>query len=186
MLHIGGNSNSLSVSGGSDGWSWRYDGGNEIYSTVNLSSEYLLTFVRPAGGDFSSASFFIYGIEQTRTSGGNDNGLPSSNELIFTVGSNSDGTRTFYNGAIGEIIVTESDSNDMRQKTEGYLAQKWGLGANLPNSHPFKMILHYLVWIPMAHLPPIKLSTTRPMIVITPSLFLQQTIITLLLTKISL
>ena len=138
MLHIGGDSNSLSVGGGSDGWSWRYDGGNEIYSTVNLGSEYVLAYVRPAGGDFSSASFFIYGIEQTRTNGGNDNGLPSSNETVFTVGSNSDGSRTFYNGAIGEIIVTDSDSNEIRQKTEGYLAQKWGLGANLPSSHPFK------------------------------------------------
>ena len=31
-------------------------GGNEIYSTVN-QIEYVLAYVRPAGGDFASASF---------------------------------------------------------------------------------------------------------------------------------
>jgi hypothetical protein len=44
-------------------------------------------------------------------------------------------------GAIGEIIVTASVLSTLnRQKTEGYLAHKWGLTANLPNDHPYKTV----------------------------------------------
>jgi hypothetical protein len=44
-------------------------------------------------------------------------------------------------GAIGEIIVTASVLSTLnRQKVEGYLAHKWGLTANLPNDHPFKLV----------------------------------------------
>ena len=43
-------------------------------------------------------------------------------------------------GAIGEIIVTASVLSALnRQKIEGYLAHKWGLTANLPNDHPYKV-----------------------------------------------
>ena len=179
ILQIGGDSYSLAVSAGSDGWSWRYTGGNEIYSSVNLSSEYLLTFVRPAGGDFSSASFFIYGIEQTRTNGYNDNRFPSNNESVYTIGSKFGGNDWYYNGTIGEIIVTDSDSNEIRQKTEGYLAQNGDLEQIYLIPILSKMILHYLVWMPTVHSPSTKFLTSKQMIVITPLLFLQQTITTL-------
>jgi hypothetical protein len=43
-------------------------------------------------------------------------------------------------GAIGEIIVTASVLSTLnRQKIEGYLAHKWGLTANLPSNHPYKV-----------------------------------------------
>jgi hypothetical protein len=35
---------------------------------------------------------------------------------------------------VSSVITTES-----RQKIEGYLAHKWGLTANLPNDHPYKI-----------------------------------------------
>jgi hypothetical protein len=42
-------------------------------------------------------------------------------------------------GNIGEVLVFDTILTDSeRQKIEGYLAWKWGLQANLPNSHPFK------------------------------------------------
>jgi hypothetical protein len=41
-------------------------------------------------------------------------------------------------GNIAEIIIYESTlTNDQRQIVEGYLAWKWGLNNNLPNTHPF-------------------------------------------------
>ena len=39
---------------------------------------------------------------------------------------------------IGELIVVSTQSVDTRQRTEGYLAHKWGLTANLPSNHPYK------------------------------------------------
>ena len=66
--------------------------------------------------------------------------------------SNNFGTLThgFYlssrsNGAViaqelGEIVITRSAlDTTTRQKLEGYLAHKWGLTANLPGDHPFKV-----------------------------------------------
>lgn len=43
------------------------------------------------------------------------------------------------NADIYEIVVVGSIvSTDDRQKTEGYLAHKWGLAGSLPNDHPYK------------------------------------------------
>lgn len=44
-----------------------------------------------------------------------------------------------YNGKFAEIVITNTAlSTADRQRLEGYLAWKWGLGANLPSGHPFK------------------------------------------------
>lgn len=40
---------------------------------------------------------------------------------------------------MGEVICVLSSSVDQREKIEGYLAHKWGLTANLPSDHPFKI-----------------------------------------------
>ena len=36
------------------------------------------------------------------------------------------------------IVLTSAPSTDLRQKIEGYLANKWGTGAKLPSDHPYK------------------------------------------------
>jgi hypothetical protein len=51
----------------------------------------------------------------------------------------SGGLRGSFFGNICEIIVyTVALSTTQRQNIEGYLAQKWGLTANLPAGHPYK------------------------------------------------
>ena len=46
----------------------------------------------------------------------------------------------FLNGFIAEVVVTDTLlPTDDRQKLEGYLAWKWGLVANLPSGHPYKI-----------------------------------------------
>jgi len=48
-------------------------------------------------------------------------------------------TNTYYQGIVSEIIFTNpSIDGFVRQQTEGYLAWKWGLQAQLPASHPYK------------------------------------------------
>ncbi len=45
-----------------------------------------------------------------------------------------------WRGKIAEIIIlTTVPSTYERNRLEGYLAHKWGLTANLPNDHPFKV-----------------------------------------------
>lgn len=45
----------------------------------------------------------------------------------------------FLNGEVGEFLVYQGAVSDFsRQQIEGYLAWKWGLQANLPNTNPYK------------------------------------------------
>jgi hypothetical protein len=47
----------------------------------------------------------------------------------------------FFDGKIAEIVLLPLVADTTtRQKTEGYLAHKWGLTANLPAGHPYKTI----------------------------------------------
>ena len=42
-------------------------------------------------------------------------------------------------GDVAEIIfISGAITTDIRERTEGYLAHKWGLTANLPSDHPYK------------------------------------------------
>jgi len=56
----------------------------------------------------------------------------------LTLGSWSGHVTVFFNGIIGEFIITSGLSTGDRQKIEGYLSHKWGLEGNLPSSHPYK------------------------------------------------
>jgi len=47
----------------------------------------------------------------------------------------------YFIGHVHEIIwIRQSLDLDTRQKIEGYLAHKWGLTANLPAGHPYKLV----------------------------------------------
>ena len=50
------------------------------------------------------------------------------------------GSTEYYQGNICELILIGSvPATDTRQRMEGYLAHKWGLTANLPANHPYKV-----------------------------------------------
>jgi len=59
--------------------------------------------------------------------------LSLDNEIGWTISAGA------FQGYVGEIVTYPSGLSDNdRQKVEGYLAWKWGLQANLPNSQPYK------------------------------------------------
>jgi hypothetical protein len=64
---------------------------------------------------------------------------PAGNEsIITTVGNNSAGLQAY--GQLHELIIYSTTlSLFQRQPVEGYLAWKWGLQANLPGNHPYKL-----------------------------------------------
>ena len=72
----------------------------------------------------------------TRQTSGN-----TSNPVLNQIGRQGISAAFNYtNGFIAEIIVGRFDINDAdRQKVEGYLAHKWGLTADLPADHPYKV-----------------------------------------------
>lgn len=73
---------------------------------------------------------------------GANNSATRTNSFVTTVNGLLGKDASSYSSArIGEIIVAPSNlSTADRQKTEGYLAWKWGLSANLPSNHPYKSL----------------------------------------------
>ena len=64
FLEIGGGSHHLAVSTGSEGWSWRHNGGQERYGNTAVNTDYLLAWERPANGNYASSKFYLNGVEQ--------------------------------------------------------------------------------------------------------------------------
>jgi len=66
--------------------------------------------------------------------------LATNTGVSFLIG--RDGQASSYmNGQAAEVVFIESALSTLnRQKIEGYLAHKWGLTANLPNDHPYKLV----------------------------------------------
>lgn len=65
---------------------------------------------------------------------------PSTVTQSWGIGHNIVTANRSWNGPIGEVIASPGVlSVTDRQKVEGYLAWKWGLVANLPITHPYKL-----------------------------------------------
>ena len=62
----------------------------------------------------------------------------ANTESVWAVGANTNNTEAALMDLYELIVVNGTVSTDTRQKTEGYLAWKWGLQASLPNDHPYK------------------------------------------------
>ena len=106
-----------------------------------------------SGGFFLSSAFTTTGDAFTGRLNGSSSfvtastigGYSSSNtrypSTIRGIGYRFSGNSIYWSGQLWEIIVTPSYlSLATTQRIEGYLAHKWGLGANLPNDHPYKTI----------------------------------------------
>lgn len=64
-------------------------------------------------------------------------GATDTTNTMFLMGNNLFNER--FNGYIGEYLLYNNYITPyQRQKTEGYLAWKWGLQSNLPTIHPFR------------------------------------------------
>jgi hypothetical protein len=89
----------------------------------------------------TAAQKILHGINGTTPTGSNSNSnIPSTGNPAFTLQLGTAGNGIWpMVGFLGEICIFSgilSASN--RQLTEGYLAWKWGLQANLPSGHPYK------------------------------------------------
>jgi hypothetical protein len=120
----------------------------DLYATVSSTTDSLTNrgnrWIRIAQRAYSD------GVANHWTNGTQD----MTNEVVGaqTAGntSDTDSLRTeIFNGVaalpvgsqLSEIVLTHSTmTNEDRQKLEGYLAHKWGLTANLPANHPYKIV----------------------------------------------
>jgi hypothetical protein len=81
------------------------------------------------------------GIDATRTTSADSDVMTSSDIGWYRNPSGAFVNQYSFRGQIGEIIMSLTALNDTtRQRVEGYLAHKWGLTANLPAGHPYKLV----------------------------------------------
>lgn len=104
--------------------------GSVVPITVSQNQEFLLC----ASTDSSTLSLFANGA---LTANNTQTVNASSDSQNFFGAGNGPGPYTDCD--FGEIIIYNTAlSTAARQRTEGYLAWKWGLVSSLPNGHPFK------------------------------------------------
>jgi hypothetical protein len=132
---------------------------SNVYFNLAQTPDYkvLTDLYPPSGGSLSSTTatqantsyiFATSRISGTRTIwiNGANNATQSSAESYSgsAIGATDlfmlRGTNNALNAHVGEILMLPYPSDVNRQKLEGYLAHKWGLGANLPVDHPYKTV----------------------------------------------
>ena len=127
---MGNSGHSLAVAGGSGSWSWRFNGGNEVYSSVVLNSVGQ-AWVRQQGSNYAASQFFLNGTEQTRVIGASDSTVPSDTASASFIGAGASAgavqSTLFSNVKISELIVLNDSSETSRKAIQTYLARKWGL-----------------------------------------------------------
>jgi hypothetical protein len=115
---IGNGDTAFTLTGTTSGASWRVIAGQTLSSTSSLLA---------VDGTIEASS---------------GNTITFANTAATTVlGKFRVGDTNFGAFDLAEIVVLTSGSTlNSRQKTEGYLAHKWGLTSNLPAGHPYKTI----------------------------------------------
>jgi hypothetical protein len=115
-----------------------FENNSQIFDTLYTRSETL------NGQNFANGSSIGNGLSTPRPvnpaifSHIATTAFTSQNELVKIGGDSIFGRE--ITGIIAEIIMLSgAASTDTRQRIEGYLAHKWGLAANLPNDHPYKV-----------------------------------------------
>lgn len=101
--------------------------------TVGQNQGFLLTYVVPPAGGALGNVYLNGATPQTQTT-------LASGVSRFYFGSANNSANRYFTGQIGEILIYNSVLSDLdRQRMEGYLAWKWGIPGNLPQTHPFKL-----------------------------------------------
>ena len=94
--------------------------------------------------DFTSSEALIYvdGSDITNTPINYSTKLDINK--VFRVFSNRS-TAQQPSGFLAEFLIIENVDQQTRQKMEGYLAHKWGISDNLPDSNPYKFQPRYFI-----------------------------------------
>jgi hypothetical protein len=124
-------------------------GQSGTFNTLNLSTNnalaanapFLASVARDPGNATAAERSTIYINGSTPIKLNTSTGVASSANATHALQIGAAGNNAApLTGYISEIIITSSiATTDTRQRIEGYLAHKWGLTANLPNDHPFKV-----------------------------------------------
>jgi hypothetical protein len=105
------------------------------YSSATLGGSLNGASLSLRSGGFQAAGNTSNTNSQTISLGSTSGGVPPANNSFVALSNGA------VNCDLAEFVVIQSAVSDAnRQKTEGYLAHKWGLTANLPSDHPYKTV----------------------------------------------
>lgn len=118
--------------------------GTQLLPTLGLTNQYCLLVIGYGGGTQAS-NYTVNGTVRFTTAGtstGNGTINPGSalSQATITAPLWLNGGQFFAygNSTVAEIVHYNSElTTSQRQQVEGYLAQKWGLQVNLPQTHPY-------------------------------------------------
>lgn len=116
---------------------WTFNGSSFVANqntsiTSNLSQQICLSLASGSQQLFTNG---VVGGAQT-----SDFAFGSGTSLVLRIGYSGYNTNDGFNGYLSEVLLyTQALTTAQRQQVEGYLAWKWGLQANLPSNHPFKL-----------------------------------------------
>jgi hypothetical protein len=116
-------------------------GNGQVFAgTFQPSSAPISTTVERIYGFVTGPSnLFVYSDGNLLSSAGAASSVAVGGTIA--IGSRFSVSSFFYQGEISEIVfVNGAIATDERQLVEGYLAHKWGLTANLPANHPYKIV----------------------------------------------
>ncbi len=138
--NTGNGANALSF----NGWIDTNVQGTQGLQSYTVSKNVFLIFSLQFGNTSSVGETFNNGTSRgtfTKTSGGSSFADATSGYGIGAIPADATGLY-FFDGNIAEILLfNTSISNTQREQIEAYLALKWGLQPNLPNSHPYKNVV---------------------------------------------
>ena len=119
---------------------------DNTYYLLNVSYDNTAGTVGATANTTARVQHIVNGAQQSEVvtvSIGNLGAIQNGTARL-AIGAGVGSTGTVYSGPFGgdiaEIIALPSVATaDTRQRIEGYLAHKWGLTANLPSDHPYKV-----------------------------------------------
>jgi len=125
------NGKTLAFCEGTDGISYRFNDGNEVFGTAFFDVFRIGVWARPSGADYVGGDFYLNGVEISATSSGNPTGIPAlTNEStrIFCRTASTGAVSDWFGGDIAELLVYAATlSENDRQKVETYLNSKWAV-----------------------------------------------------------
>ncbi|MDV4166758.1 hypothetical protein [Rhodovulum sp. FJ3] len=125
VWHIGGSSGILEGAGGTSGLSWRYGGGNKLYSALGVDTTAVLSWRREALSTYGEGELRKNGFGMTAQSTANSNGTPTNTEAFFSLMSAS-GNNYFSGRLYGFALFDRSLTDPEIAQVESYLTQKAG------------------------------------------------------------
>ena len=87
----------------------------------------------------TASPYRVNGIARTTAAGGGSSAIPDISYSGILYLNSLNGTNSYDSSFFAEVLHYNYSMNTTQcQNIEGYLAQKWGLTANLPVGHPYK------------------------------------------------